>query len=202
MTRVSLAVVAAGASVLLLGTGLTAAQWPQFRGPGGQGESNAAASPPRVERDQQRRVESARAGVGLVVAGRGRRPGVADDGHRGRSAEGRRVAASARIRRVQRARAGERGGVHRPLGERDQPEEQLGVTDADRRGRSRLRALRRRRDRGPRHEWPADLEVPLPVSVPARWRRLAGAAWRLADLQRRWQRQRLGHRARRRAPER
>ena len=45
MTRVSLAVVAAGASVLLLGTGLTAEQWPQFRGPGGQGESNAASLP-------------------------------------------------------------------------------------------------------------------------------------------------------------
>ena len=45
MTRVSLAVVAAGASALLLGTGLTAEQWPQFRGPGGQGESNAARLP-------------------------------------------------------------------------------------------------------------------------------------------------------------
>ena len=46
MRRVSLAVIAASASVLLLlGTGLTAEQWPQFRGPGGQGESHAAGLP-------------------------------------------------------------------------------------------------------------------------------------------------------------
>lgn len=44
MTRVVLAVAAAGA-FLLLGTGLTAEQWPQFRGPGGQGESTAVRLP-------------------------------------------------------------------------------------------------------------------------------------------------------------
>jgi outer membrane protein assembly factor BamB len=45
MTRPPPALVAAGAFVLLLGIGLTAGQWPQFRGPGGQGESHAVRLP-------------------------------------------------------------------------------------------------------------------------------------------------------------
>ncbi len=44
MTRAFLAVVVASASWLLT-TGLSAAQWPQFRGPGGQGEAEATRLP-------------------------------------------------------------------------------------------------------------------------------------------------------------
>jgi len=45
MARVALAPFMAGAFLLLLTTGLGAGQWPQFRGPGGQGVSDSAHAP-------------------------------------------------------------------------------------------------------------------------------------------------------------
>ena len=45
MTRVTLAPFIAGALLLLSTTGLGAGQWPQFRGPGGQGVSDSAHAP-------------------------------------------------------------------------------------------------------------------------------------------------------------
>jgi len=45
MARVALAPFMAGAFLLLLTTGLGAGQWPQFRGPGGQGVSDSARAP-------------------------------------------------------------------------------------------------------------------------------------------------------------
>ena len=71
-------------SVLLAAAnGLNAEDWPQFRGPGGQGVSTEADLPAeRVERIAQRSVEGRRPGHRLVFSGHRRRAGVADDGSR------------------------------------------------------------------------------------------------------------------------
>ena len=55
---------------------------PQFRGPTGQGHSTERGAAARVERIAERRVEDAGARPRLVVAGRRRRPRLADDGGR------------------------------------------------------------------------------------------------------------------------
>ncbi len=57
----------------------------QFRGPGGQGHSSERGLPADWSEDEERRLEDAGAGHGLVVAGRRRRPRLAD-GRRGRAA--------------------------------------------------------------------------------------------------------------------
>ena len=49
-----------------------AADWPQFRGPDGQGHSAETELPVHLERDRKRRLEDARRWTGLVVSGHSR----------------------------------------------------------------------------------------------------------------------------------
>ena len=77
-------------AAVLLTAPVAAEDWPQFRGPTGQGHSSRARVAARVERNQERRLEDAGAGDRLVVAGRGRRAGVADDPDRQRAPRPRR----------------------------------------------------------------------------------------------------------------
>ena len=131
--------------VLLGGRTASAQDWPEFRGPGGQGHSAERDLP--LEWDETRNVawKTPLPGLGWsspVVVGR---QGLDHD----RDRTARRVAAADGVRHGDRARGAQRRGVspdRRPP--RDQSQEQLGVADADRGRRPRLRALRRRRHRG------------------------------------------------------
>ena len=81
MMRVALAPFIAGAFLLLLTTGLGAGQWPQFRGPGGQGVSDSAQAPVEWSETSNVAWKVPVPRPRLVVAGGGRRPRVADHRH-------------------------------------------------------------------------------------------------------------------------
>ena len=164
-----------------------AEDWPQFRGPGGQGASAETGLPLQWS-------ESSNVMWKVPIAGRGwSSPVVAgdrvwlttavDEGDVSLRAlafdvETGRQVVNTEVFRKRRALLPEH-------------EEQLGVADADRRRRSRLRALRRRRDRGADDRRRGGLEDALSLRIAARRRRLAGALRRPADLQLRRQRHRV-----------
>ena len=153
------------------------------------GRNRAAAA---VERVDKRHVEGAGSRARMVISGRRRRPRLVDDG----GGRGRHLAAGARLRRRDRAPGRQHRGLPQAPVAAAQPEEQLGVADADRRRRSRLRALRRRRHGGADDRRRGGLEGALSLRVAAWRRRVAGDLRRSADLQLRRQRRRVRRRAR------
>ena len=110
--------------------------------------------------------------------------------------DGRHLAARAGLRRRDRTPGRQHRGVPQAPVAAPQPEEQLGVADADHRRRSRLRALRRRRHGGADDRRRGGVEGALSLRVAARRRRVAGALRRSADFQLRRQRHRVRRRAR------
>ena len=170
------------------------AEWPEFRGPGGQGHSSERGHSPRVERNKERRLEGTGPRPRMVVTGHQQRAGVDDDVRRG---DGRRVAARARVRRRDGARAPQRRSLQAVERQSQEPQEQSCLAHADRRGRSRVRAFRRRRHGRARRGVRRDrLDEEISVRIAARQRGIAGAPRRSADLQRRRPLRGVGHRAR------
>ena len=172
----------------------SAEDWPQFRGPTGQGVSTETELP--VEWSESRNVRWK-----VAVPGAGwSSPVVAGDRVWLTTAVGRSerdLAAGAGLRRRPPAAEVVDAEVFR-LPRRDllNPKNTPRVPYADRRGRPRLRPFRRGRNRGAHHQRRDRVEDAVPLRVAARQRRLARPLRRPADLQLRRQRHGVRRRAR------
>ena len=174
---------------IAVGSGLAGV--PRTRRPGSLDRARRAA---RVERVAKRRVEDGRSRVRA-----GRRP----------SSSGGRVWLTTAVGGSRRCRCARWPSTSRPAAKSStsrcsasrsdgahQSEEQPRLTDAHRRGRPRLRALRRGRHRGADDRRRDRVEGAIPLRVAARRRRIAGPPWRSADLQLRRRRRRVRRGAR------
>ena len=161
-------------------------------GPHRSGTFDGAGPAARLERVPERHLEDAGAGYRVVLS-RGRRwPRLDHD-------RGGRFAARPGLRPRDGTRGRERRSLpSRPL-RRPQSQEQPRVADAHCGRRPRLRAFRRRRHRGPDGGGRDRVAHTPSIRVPARRRRIAGAARRPADRQLRRQRRRRVRRGARRA---
>ena len=178
--------------VLTMPIAARAQDWPEFRGPGGQGHSAERGVPLEWSETQNIAWKIAGSRARLVVAGRQRRTHLADDGGR----RARRLAARPGVRRRDRPRSRQRRSVPDALARGPASQEQLRVAVGRRRRRPRLRALRRRRHGGAHDRRRGRLEDAVRLPVAARRRRIARAPRRSADLQLRWQRRRVRRGAR------
>ena len=153
-----------------------AADWPQFRGPGGQGHVPDAGYPLEWSETRECHLEDADSWAWLVVARRAGKPNLDDLGDR------RGALAPCDLRRPhERPRRARRRGLQEGRARADPLEEQPRLADADFRRRSRLSPLRHAWHRLHRHFGQDHLEERrAEVRASPRPGRLAGALSRPA----------------------
>ena len=169
------------------------AQWPQFRGPGGQGHSSEQGLPLEWSGDAECRVEDANPRPRMVIAGHQQRTRLA---HHFCQRRPRRVASRSGPRCRERTRARERRSL--PAPERRYSKTRRTATHPRRPSSRRWRCMCTSAAKGPPH-WtpcPGQQSGRRSVCVAARQRRIGNAPRRSAYFQRRRPLRSVGHRAR------